>query len=143
MSRKLDRRIKMSVSEPAAKKSLARVVVVTLASSVVFLIAVLQLGRFLAAHSAETAIPWLVVITGVVLTVVVVVAMRSLGRMDELERKMHSESMAFAFLCSVLIISAYIFVTAAGLETPPVHWLLPAMMSCWAIGVLLAYLRYR
>ena len=132
----------MSLSESAGRKDLARVVAISLAAGAIFLIAVLRLASYVADHAAEPVIPWLVALTGIALTAVVVVAMRSLRRMDELERKMHTEAMAFAFLCSILIIAAYTFLKAAGLETPPVHWLLPAMMSCWAMGVLLAFRRY-
>jgi hypothetical protein len=69
--------------------------------------------------------------------------MRSLRRMDELERRMHSEAMAFAFLCSILMIATYTFVKVAGLPTPSVAWLLPTMVSCWVVGLLLAVQRYR
>ena len=133
----------MSLSESAGKRDLARVVAISLAAGAIFLIAVLLLARFVAEHAAEPTIRWLVALMGVALTAVVVVAMRNLKRMDELERKIHSEAMAFAFLCSILIIAAYTFLKAAGLETPAVRWLLPAMMSCWAVGVLLAFRRYR
>ncbi len=127
----------------AGKKDLVRVVTFSLVASAVFLIVILWLGRYVADHATGPAIRWLVVFTGIALTAVAVVAMRSMSRMDELQRKIHAEAMAFAFLFSVLLVAAYIFLNAAGLGTPPMHWLLPAMMSCWAIGVLLAFRRYR
>ena len=133
----------MSLAESAVKKTLARVVAISLAASAIFLIAVAWLGRYVADHSTVLATPWLAALLGIALAAVAVVAMRNLRRMDELARKIHSEAMAFAFLCSILIIAAYIYLEAAGLGTPPVHWLLPAMMSCWVAGVLLAFRRYR
>ena len=133
----------MTDSEAAINSDLCRVVLVSLAVGLLFLIAVLAVGRLLAELAAESSIRWLAALTGVVLAGVAVAAMRSLGRMDELQRRMHSEAMAFGFLCSVLIVALYIFGEAAGLWVPPVHWLLPAMMSCWAIGVVMAFRRYR
>lgn len=133
----------MGLAESAVKKNLARVVVISLAASAIFLLAVSWLGRHVADHSTVLATPWLAALMGIALAAVAVVAMRNLRRMDELARKIHSEAMAFAFLCSILIIAAFTYLKAAGLETPPVHWLLPAMMSCWAVGVLMAFRRYR
>lgn len=133
----------MDISGWTGKKDLARVIVISLVASAVFLVAVVILGRFVAASHTGPAVPWLVALTGVALTAVVVVVMRNLGRMDELERKIHAEAMAFAFLGSVLIVATYTFMRAADLETPPLHWLLPAMMGCWAMGVVLAFRRYR
>ena len=80
---------------------------------------------------------------GVALTATAVAAMRSLRRMDELERRTHSEAMAFAFLFNILMVATYTFVKVAGLPTPPVTWLLPTMVSCWVVGLLLAVQRYR
>lgn len=133
----------MGLLEPAWKRDLARVIAVTLGASTAFLLAIVRLGRYIAERSAEPALPWLVALTGIAFTAAAVAAMRSVRRMDELERHMHAEAMAFAFLCSVLIIATYTFMKVAGLETPPVDVLLPAMMSCWAVGVLLAVRRYR
>jgi len=72
-----------------------------------------------------------------------VLAMRSLGRMDELERKMHTEAMAFAFLGSLMLISAYGFLTMADLLTFPAIHLLTVMIICWITGRLLAIKQYR
>lgn len=97
----------------------------------------------MAEHAGEPALGWLVVLPGVALTGVAVAAMRSVRRLDELERKIHSEAMAFAFLCSVLLVRTCGFLDVAGLPSPPLEWLSPVMMSCWAVGLLLAIKRYR
>ena len=94
-------------------------------------------------HSAEPAIAWLVALPGIALTAVAVFAMRSVRRMDELERKMHAEAMAFAFLCTILLITSCGFLEVAGLPTPPLGWLSPVMVSCWVVGLLLAVKSYR
>jgi len=63
--------------------------------------------------------------------------------MDELERKIHTEAMALAFLCTMPLGTTYLFLIMAGLlETDPIL-LLPAMASCWVIGLLLSIYRYR
>ncbi len=129
--------------EQRRKRALVKVLAVSLGGSVIFLVVIHLLGRFVADHSQDAAIHWLVALPGIALTALVVVMMRNLGRMDELERKMHAEAMAFAFLCSILIITSCGFLKVAGLPTLPLEWLSPAMMICWVIGLLLAVKRYR
>jgi len=125
------------------QKDLSKVIAISLGASAVFLVAIPRLGLFIAQHSDEPAIAWLVALPGVALTAVAVLAMRNLRRMDELERRMHGEAMAFAFLCSILLITSCGFLTVAGLPTPPIEWLSPVMVSCWVVGLLLAVRRYR
>ena len=125
------------------KKDLSKVVAVSLGAGVVFLVAIPRLGLFIVQHSGEPAVGWLVALPGIALTAVAVAAMRSMRRMDELERKIHGEAMAFAFLCSVLLVTICGFLSVAGLPTPPLEWLSPIMVSCWVVGLLLAAERYR
>jgi uncharacterized membrane protein YozB (DUF420 family) len=133
----------MSLVGEKWKKDLSRVVAVSVGASVVFLILIPRLGLFIAQHSDAPAVPWLIALPGVALTAVVVAAMRSVRRMDELEQRMHSEAMAFAFLCSVLLVTTCGFLSVAGLPTPPLEWLGPLMVSAWVVGLLLAVKRYR
>ena len=133
----------MPHSGSISKSQLVRVVATTLVSGGIFLAVVFAASRFLESHASDPTIRWLAALTGFALAAVVVVAMRNLERMDELERTMHSEAMAFAFLCSVLLVAAYSFAQAAGLAIPEAHWLLPSMMMCWVMGLLKAVRRYR
>jgi hypothetical protein len=133
----------MPLLEQERKKALFKVIGVSLGASVMFLVAIQLLGRFIADHSEDPAIRWLVALPGIALTAVVAAAMRNLRRMDELERKIHAEAMAFAFLCSILLITSCGFLMVAGVPTLAVPWLSPAMMICWVIGLLLAFQRYR
>ena len=133
----------MSPVEKKWKMDLARAVVVSVGAAVVFLVAIPRLGLFIAQHSGEPAVAWLVALPGIGLTAVAVAAMRSVRRMDELERRIHGEAMAFAFLCSVLLVTSCGFLNVAGLPTPPIEWLSPIMVSCWVVGLLLAVKRYR
>ena len=125
------------------KKDISKLVAVSLGAGAVFLVLIPRLGPLVAAHTGEPAAAWLVALPGIALTAVAVAAMRSMHRMDELERKIHAEAMAFAFLCSVLLVTSCGFLGVAGLPTPPLEWLGPVMMSAWAIGLLLAVKRYR
>jgi hypothetical protein len=125
------------------RKELSTVIAVALAASVVFLVVIPRLGLFIAGHSGEPSVGWLVALPGIALTAVAVAAMRSVRRMDELERKIHAEAMAFAFLCSILLVTSCGFLNVAGLPTPPLEWLSPVMVSSWVVGVLLAVKRYR
>jgi hypothetical protein len=133
----------MSEVEAKWKKDLSKLVAVSLAAGLAFLVAIPRLGLFVAQHSGEPGLGWLVVLPGVALTALAVAAMRSMRRMDELERKIHFEAMAFAFLCSVLLVSTCGFLDVAGLPKPRLEWLSPIMMSSWVVGLLLAVKRYR
>lgn len=124
-------------------KDLARVVAIALAASALFLVAIPLLGQFIADHAASPAVQWLVAAPGIALAAVAVFAMRNVRRMDELERKIHFDAMAFAFLCSVLLVTSCGYIAVAGLPTPPIYFLSPIMVSCWVVGLLLAVRHYR
>ena len=132
----------MSSLEQKQMKDLFRVVGVSLAVSAVFLVAIPLLAQWIADHADHPAVGWVVSLPGIALAAVAVAAMRNLRRMDELERKIHGEAMAFAFLCSLLLVTTCGFLAVADLPTPPLRWLSPIMVSSWVIGVLLAVKRY-
>ena len=125
------------------KKDLSLFTAASLGASAGFLIVIRLLSQFIADHPDDPAIRWLAVLPVIALVAVVVLALCSLRRMDELARKMHTEAMAFAFLGSILLISTYGFLTMADLLAVPALWLPPAMIICWIIGWLLAIERYR
>jgi hypothetical protein len=139
----LDIEVPMSPLDLKRKKHLSKFAAASLGASAVFLVTIQLLSRFIADHPEDPGIRWLAVLPIVGLVTVMVLAMRSLRRMDELERKMHTEAMAFAFLDSILLVSTYVFLTLADLLTLPVSWLLPAMAGCWVIHLLVAIARYR
>ncbi|MBI4168793.1 MAG: hypothetical protein HY510_02505 [Acidobacteria bacterium] len=125
------------------KKCLSKFAAASLGASAVFLVTTQLLSRFIADRPEDPGIRWLAVLTIVALFGVMVLAMRSLRRMDELERKMHTEAMAFAFLGSILLVTTCGFLRMADLLTPPVLWLPPAMVGCWVISLVVAIERYR
>ena len=125
------------------KKDLSKFTAASVGGSAVFLVTTQLLSRFIADHPEDPGIRWLAVLPIVGLVAFMVLAMRSLRRMDELMRKLHTEAMAFAFLDSILIGTTFVFLRAADLLTLPVFWLLPAMAGCWAIHLMVAIARYR
>ncbi len=135
----------MSSIDLKRKKDLSKVIAVSLGVSVVFLVSIQLLSRFIADHPSDTSIRWLAAFPVVALSAGVGLAMRSLRRMDELERKMHTEAMAFAFMVSIPLITTYEFLALAGFLTATVlsGWLAPAMVACWVVGLLRAAERYR
>ena len=62
---------------------------------------------------------------------------------DEMEQRMHLESLAFAFGASALATFAYGFLEGAGF--PHLNWTFvwPVMAMCWGVGNVLARNRYR
>lgn len=68
---------------------------------------------------------------------------RHIGEMDELQRRIQLESLAFAFSAGVVLTLGYGFLQLAGLPIPNWVWVWPLMGVCWLIGKLVAQRRYR
>ncbi len=71
------------------------------------------------------------------------VVVRSLQRMDELQKRIQLEALAFGFTASALLTFGYGFLQGVGL--PQVNWCFvwPVMAVCWIVGQMLASRRYR
>jgi len=68
----------------------------------------------------------------------------SVGRLDELQRKIQLEALALAFIGTGILGAGYGFLQAAGVA--PSGWggfIWPAMVGLWAIGYVVASRRYR
>lgn len=68
---------------------------------------------------------------------------RHVGEMDELQRRIQLEALAFGFSAGVILTLGYGFLQHAGLPIPNWIWVWPLMGSCWLIGKLVAQRRYR
>jgi hypothetical protein len=68
---------------------------------------------------------------------------RNIGEMDELQRKIQLESLAFAFSATAILTLGYGFLQHAGLHIANWIWVWPLMGVCWLIGRFLAQRRYR
>ena len=77
-------------------------------------------------------------------TVVVVMTVRGIRRLDELQRRIQLEALAAAFAGTAILVTTWGFLEVAG--APEVRWGLwiwPAMTVLWAGGLLVARRRYR
>lgn len=98
---------------------------------------------FINSHPGESSNLWIASIPIVGMLFLAVLAMRSLRGMDELEQKIHTDAMAFAFLMSFLIITSCGFLALAGFMKLALDWIAPTMMICWIVGLLVTWNRYR
>jgi hypothetical protein len=91
--------------------------------------------------------PWklaLAVVQGSATTVVILLAVRDMRRLDELQRRIHLEALGLAFAGTAIVVTGWGFLEQAG--APEVRWGLwiwPAMCALWVAGLLVARRRYR
>lgn len=69
--------------------------------------------------------------------------LRFFRRMDELQRKIHFEALAFAFLVTIFLTIGYGFVENVGAPHLPTILVGPLMIALWGVGAGLASWRYR
>jgi hypothetical protein len=63
--------------------------------------------------------------------------------MDELQRRIQLESLAFGFAAAAIATFTYGFLQNAGLPDVSWVWVWPVMGMCWLVGGLVARRRYR
>lgn len=73
----------------------------------------------------------------------VFVALQYVRAMDELQRKVHLEGVAFAFTTTVLVTVTWGMMERAGLPHLPSIWVATLMIALWGVGNHLAARRYR
>jgi O-antigen/teichoic acid export membrane protein len=73
---------------------------------------------------------------------VLVAVLRQLRRMDELQRRIQFEALAFAFAGTALLTFGYGFVENVGLPHLSWFWVWPIMAVLWIVGTGLAARRY-
>ena len=64
-------------------------------------------------------------------------------QMDELQKLIVLESLAFAFVATAALTFTYGFLQNAGLPTVDWTWVWPLMATCWMVGTVLSWRRYR
>lgn len=107
--------------------------------------AVLLIGSITAINLGLVAGPWkylVVLLPMIPAGFVPLTAIRFLRQIDEMQRLIQLEALAFAFTVSALITFGYGFLEAVGL--PHLNWTLvwPIMGVSWAVGLLIAHRRY-
>ena len=86
---------------------------------------------------------WVAALPAIPAGVVIWLAVRQLGRLDEVQKRTHMQALGFAVAVTGLVTFAYGFLEGAGL--PHLNWtlVLPLMVALWGIGVIAVALRYR
>jgi hypothetical protein len=125
------------------KKKVVKFASLCLAGSISILLVLYLAIWFIESHPGGPANLWIASVPIIAMMLLTVFAMRSLRGMDELEQKIHTEAMAFAFLSSFLIITCCGFLALAGFMKMTLDWISPTMMSCWVVGLLITLFRYR
>ena len=69
--------------------------------------------------------------------------MRFFRGLDELQRRIQLEAVAFSFLATCLITLTWAFQQNAGLPRFDVSWVAPLLIALWGIGVGIAKRRYQ
>jgi ABC-type cobalamin transport system permease subunit len=71
------------------------------------------------------------------------VVLRFFRELDELQRRIQLEGLAFGFTATAVLTLSYGFLQNAGLPQINWVWVWPVMGVCWAVGLGLARWRYR
>jgi hypothetical protein len=72
-----------------------------------------------------------------------VAIMRFVRGMDELQRRVHLEGVAFAFATTVVVMLSWGLLERAGAPKLPTVWVATFMIALWGIGNYVAARRYR
>ena len=70
-------------------------------------------------------------------------AVRFFRQMDEMQRRIQLEGLAFGFICAAVLTLTYGFLQNAGMPDVNWVWVWPVMGVCWMIGLATARRRYR
>ena len=127
---------------PERKKQLSKLNAGLLGASAAFLIVFMQVTRFITDHPHDPSARWIAAVPVGAMCLVMALALLNRRRMDELERKIQMEALAFAFLCGFPLISLCFLLTEAGLVELPNGWVTQAMVVSWVVGMLLSLSRY-
>jgi len=100
----------------------------------------------IAVVNANHTAPWryiVVVLPVIPLCFALLAFLRFFRRMDELQRRIQLEALAFSFGGTMLIAATYTFLEAAGAPRLPLISVAPVMSVLWAIGAAFAIRRYQ
>lgn len=76
-------------------------------------------------------------------SLVPLLVLRHLRRLDELQRQIQLEALGFAFSGTAVITFAYGFLELAGLPDAPAFAVWPLMAALWVLGIALSSRRFR
>ncbi len=110
-------------------------------------VAAIMIGAALAARGfprGSAATVALALVQGTASATLIIVMVRSIRQLDELQQRVQLEALAFSFAGTGVFATAYGFLVNAGL--PNIEWgaaIWPLMVGLWAIGLAIANRRYR
>lgn len=108
-----------------------------------YVVVVLISGAVIRAHP-DAGWRYVVAVTPLVPALAAAVAvLRHLGRIDELERRIQLEAVAFAALLTGLVTFTYGFAEGVGAPSLSMVYVLPLLVALWGVGVGVATWRYR
>ncbi len=108
-----------------------------------YVVVVLVSGVVVRAHP-DAGWRYVVAVTPLVPAIAAAVAvLRHVGRIDELERRIQLEALAFGALLTGLVTFTYGFVEQAGAPSLSMVYVLPLLVALWGVGVGVAHRRYR
>lgn len=100
----------------------------------------------IAVVNANHTAPWryvVVVLPVIPLCFALLAFLRFFRRMDEFQRRIQMEALAFSFGATMLITATYTFLEAAGAPRLPMISVVPVMSVLWGIGAAFAIRRYQ
>jgi hypothetical protein len=118
-----------------------RVLIMSVGAAALIIVAALLSTRFPRGSWQRIG---LAVVQGVTTAAVVLISVRSMRRLDEMQQRIQLEALALAFFGTGVLGATYGFLEGAGL--PLIDWgasIWPVMIGLWALGVLIASRRYR
>ena len=117
------------------------VLLAALAAALVILAASVASKQFERGSAPRIA---LALLQGIASAGAVILPVRSIRALDEMQQRIHLEALAFAFAGTGVVATTYGFLVSAGLpdyEFGTFVW--PLMVLLWVVGVLIARRRYR
>ena len=119
----------------------SKLLVIALGAALLVMAAALVARNFERGSAARIAIA---LVQAVATAVAVVLPVRSVRRLDEMQQRIQLEALAFAFAGTGVLTTGYGFLVNAGL--PDIEWgalVWPLMAVLWAIGMAFASRRFR
>lgn len=126
-------------TNPGAKRYLRSLRIAMMGYAVLLLLGIVFLRTFPETRwrFAVMLLPVLPAIHGLVSV------MRFVRAMDELQRRVHLEGVAFAFASTIVICLTWGLLERAGLPKLPTVWVCTIMIGLWGIGNYIAAARYK
>jgi len=117
--------------------------VIEFGSAMLAYVVLLPLSIFAYRAVDQDALRAIIAVVPVVPTLLGLVAiLRAVRRMDELERRIHFEAVAFAFAATALLTFTYGLLENVDFPRVSLTWILPLMVALWGLGQALARRRY-